>query len=194
MENANDTKAELINALIDAGALIHGKFILSSGRESTYYIDIKKAFGNPLVLAIISRKICEILPTLDRIDAVAGVELGGVPIVTAVSLEYGLPMIIVRKETKNYGIKVNYIGEPDKKRVVMVEDVTTEGGSVMRAIENLRRHGSEIDTVITVADRGEGARENLKKIDVELIALVNHSELMENNYHNKDNLAGDGTH
>lgn len=183
-----DTKRELISVLTNTGALVHGKFNLASGKESTYYLDIKKACCNPNTLSIISRNICRIIPTLVQdIDVVAGIELGGVLIVIAVSLDSRIPMVIVRKKIKSYGIENFFIGEVEDKRVLILEDVTTTGGSVIEAIEKIRGVGGIVDTVITVADRDEGARENLKGIDVELIALVEHSDLKEKNYHNKDN-------
>ena len=183
-----EVKKELINALIKTGALTHGKFTLASGKESTYYINIKKACADPITLSIISRKICEIMPILfDDADVVAGIELGGVSIVTAVSLDSGIPMVIIRKKVKSYGIENFFIGEVENKRVLLLDDVTTTGGSVIEAVEKIRGVGGIVDTVITVADRDEGARENLKTIGVELIALVDHSDLKENDYHNKDN-------
>lgn len=182
-----NSKKELIIALINTGALTYGKFILASGKESTYYIDVKKACGDPGTLSIISRDMCNFISTLHNVDVVAGVELGGVSIVTAVSLGSNIPMVIIRKKVKSYGIENFFIGEVENKKVLILEDVTTTGGSVIEAIEKIRGVGGMVDTVITVADRDEGASENLKRIGVELIALVNHSDLKENNYHKKDN-------
>ena len=176
-----DTKRELIKVLINTGALKYGEFTLASGKESTYYLDIKKVCGNPNALYTISKDISRIIPTLIHdVDVVAGIELGGVSIATAVSLNYRIPMVIVRKKSKNYGIENSFIGEIEDKRSLIVEDVTTTGGSVVEAVEKIRGVGGIVNTVITVADRDEGAMENLKAIDVELIALVDHSDLKEN--------------
>ena len=172
------TKNELLKALINADALKYGKFNLASGRESNYYIDTKKAITDPAVLSIISKKIIESIPTLlCHVDAIAGIEIGGVPIATAVSLESGIPLIIVRKEAKGYGIGDLFIGTVEGKRIVMVEDVTTTGSTVIKGIDKIRDSCGIIDTVITVADRDEGARQNLATLGVELITLVRHSDL-----------------
>ena len=169
---------ELIRALLGADALEYGKFDLSFGRKSNYYFNIKKAITDPAVLSIISKKVIENIPTLlCRVDAIAGIEIGGVPIATAVSLESGIPLIIVRKESKGYGIGDSFIGMVEGKRIVIVEDVTTTGSSVIKGIDKIRDSCGIVDTVITVADRDEGARQNLATLGVELITLVRHSDL-----------------
>ena len=169
---------ELIRALLDVDALEYGIFNLSSGRKSNYYFNIKRAITDPVVLSIISKKVIENIPTLFcHVDAVAGVEIGGVPIATAVSLDSGIPLIIVRKKSKGYGIGDSFIGNVEGKRIILVEDVTTTGSSVIKGIEKIRDSCGIINTVITVADREEGARQNLAALGVELIALVRHSDL-----------------
>ena len=169
---------ELIRALLDVDALEYGIFNLSSGRKSNYYFNIKRAITDPAVLSIISKKVIENIPTLlCHVDAVAGVEIGGVPIATAVSLDSGIPLIIVRKKSKGYGIGDSFIGNVEGKRIILVEDVTTTGSSVIKGIEKIRDSCGIINTVITVADREEGARQNLAALGVELIALVRHSDL-----------------
>ena len=169
---------ELIRALLGAGSLEYGEFNLASRRVSNYYIDIKKAITDPAVLSIISKKVIENIPTLlCQVDAIACVEIGGVPIATAVSLESGIPLIIVRKKSKGYGVGESFIGDVEGKRIILVEDVTTTGSSVIKGIKKVRDNCGIVDTVITVADRDEGAKHNLGIIDVELIALVSNSDL-----------------
>lgn len=113
-------------------------------------------------------------------DAIACVELGGVPIGTAVSLELNKPLIIIRKQPKDHGISSPIIGEVKKGMVVLlVEDVTTTGGSAIKAIEALRNAGSIVFYAISVVDRDEGAYQNLDKIGVNLIYIVNARELLQ---------------
>lgn len=113
------------------------------------------------------------------VDTVAGVELGGVPLATAVSLETELPLLIVRKSVKDYGTKSRFVGDlKPENRLVMLEDVTTSGGSVKDAIEVVRETGATVKYVITVVDREEGAEEKLKEADVELVPLVSASDLL----------------
>jgi len=108
----------MITVLKDAGALKFGVFELASGKQSLYYIDTKKAITNPVVLSVITKKIVDIISTLSwDVDAIAGVEIGGVPIATAVSLESGLPLIIVRKKAKGYGTGTFSLGMSKEKRL-----------------------------------------------------------------------------
>ncbi|MFP4654440.1 MAG: orotate phosphoribosyltransferase [Methanohalobium sp.] len=179
----NDKKREsnnkdLIAALRNCGAIQIGDFTLSSGKKSNYYIDIKKASTEPSTLKLIGKKAAELIKSM-KVDSVGGVELGGVPIATAVSLESGLPMILIRKTSKGYGTGEMLIGQLGKgNKVVMLEDVTTSGGSVKNAVSNIRDEGGNIDTVITVVDREEGAKENLKSIGIELVPLIKASDLV----------------
>jgi orotate phosphoribosyltransferase len=168
----------LIKALKDCGAIQIGEFILSSGKRSNYYVDIKKASTKPDTLKLIGKRAAEIIKSID-VDNVGGVELGGVPIATAVSLESGLPMIIIRKTSKEYGTGGKIVGQLKKgDRVILLEDVTTSGGSVKKAVSNIKDEGGYIDTVITVVDREEGAEENLKSAGVKLIPLIKAGDLV----------------
>jgi orotate phosphoribosyltransferase len=170
----------LAEALKECEAIKFGDFTLASGKKSRYYVDIKKASTNPQVLKLIARRISDALALHSiQADYVGGVALGGVPIATAVSLETGLPLLMVRKEAKEYGTKGQIVGEPKHgKSVVLVEDVTTTGGSVLKAIQTLRDEGLFIHYVIVVVDREEGAFGALADADVELIPLVRISELL----------------
>ena len=171
-------KQELIAALKACGAISYGEFTLASGKKSKYYIDIKKASTDPKTLKLIARQAALRVREMD-VNTIAGVELGGVPLATAVSLETELPLLIVRKSIKGYGTKSRFVGDikPDG-RLVMLEDVTTSGGSVRDAIEVVRERGANVKYVISVVDREEGAKENLKEAGAELVPLVSASDLL----------------
>ncbi|AKB80682.1 Orotate phosphoribosyltransferase [Methanosarcina barkeri 3] len=171
-------KQELIAALKACGAIRYGNFTLASGKKSKYYIDIKKASTDPKTLKLIARQAAFRIKQMD-VNIVAGVELGGVPLATAASIETELPLLIVRKAIKDYGTKSRFVGDIEPKdRLVMLEDVTTSGGSVRNAIEVVRETGANVKYVISVVDREEGATENLKEVDVELVPLVSASDLL----------------
>ena len=172
--------SSLAEALKDCEAIRFGDFTLASGKKSRYYIDIKKASTNPAVLKLIAIEIKnKIQERSMQGDFIGCVALGGVPIAVAVSLETGLPLVIVRKETKDYGTKGQIIGDPEPgSLVILVEDVTTTGGSVLKAIEILKEEELEVHYVLVVVDREEGASGNLKKIGVELIPLARISDLL----------------
>ncbi|PAV12784.1 orotate phosphoribosyltransferase [Methanosarcina spelaei] len=171
-------KQELIAALKACGAIRYGDFTLASGKKSKYYIDIKKASTDPKTLKLIARQAAFRIKQMD-VNIVAGVELGGVPLATAASIETELPLLIVRKAIKDYGTKSRFVGDIEPEdRLVMLEDVTTSGGSVRNAIEVVRETGASVKYVISVVDREEGAAENLKEVDVELVPLVSASDLL----------------
>ncbi|MDV0445135.1 Orotate phosphoribosyltransferase [Methanimicrococcus sp. At1] len=176
--------SKIIQALKDCSAVQFGEFTLASGQKSNFYINIKKASTDPKTLKIIADCIAELLPSVTETPAenviIGGVELGGVPIATAVSLSTQCPLLIIRKSEKEYGTKSRYVGDLDlNKEIILMEDVTTSGGSVKKAILALKEDGAVIRKVITIVDRESGAAESLKEIGVELIPLVSSSELVE---------------
>lgn len=172
---------KLADSLKECGAIKFGDFTLASGKKSSYYVDIKKASTNPIILKQIAEKMSEILEIRSiPIDYIGGVALGGVPMAVAVSLETGLPLVLIRKETKDYGTKSQIVGDIVKgSSVVLVEDVATTGGSVLKAIKTLREEGIVVRYVIVVVDREEGASSNLAEANVELIPLVKISDILE---------------
>ncbi len=170
----------LADLLRECGAIRFGDFTLASGKQSRYYIDIKKASANPGILKAIAQEISVKIKehSIDA-DYVGCVALGGVPIAVAVSLEIALPLIIIRKEAKEYGTKGQIIGDfVEKGTVLMVEDVVTTGGSVLKAIRLLRENGLIIRHVIVVVDREEGAGHTLYDEGIELISLVKVNNLL----------------
>jgi len=176
--NIENQKQELIAALKACGAVRYGNFTLASGKKSKYYIDIKKASTDPKTLKLIARQAAFRIKQMD-VNIIAGVELGGVPLATAVSMETELPLLIVRKAIKDYGTKSRFVGDiRPEDRLVMLEDVTTSGGSVRNAIEVVRETGASVKYVISVVDREEGAIENLKEVGTELVPLVSASDLL----------------
>ena len=170
---------ELIQALKDCGAVKFGDFTLASGRKSNYYVDIKKATSDPGILKLIA---CRIVDTINKqglgVEAVGGLAVGGIPLATAVSMESGLPLVIIRKSSKEYGTKDRFIGDVPGRDLLMVEDVTTTGNSIIEAIQALKKVGAAVDTVITVVDRDEGASGGLDAIGVRLIPLVEAIDLL----------------
>ncbi len=161
--------------LIKYGAIEFGEFILASGAKSSYYIDMKTAATNPELLEIIGR---EIAGKFD-FEVVAGVAVGAVPIAVAVSLASGKPYCIIRKEEKGHGKSGRLIGDVGNKKVLLVEDVTTSGGSVLFGLEVLRENKAIVEEIVTVVDREQGASERLDSEGVRLSALVRVSEIVE---------------
>ncbi|WP_394334871.1 orotate phosphoribosyltransferase [Methanonatronarchaeum thermophilum] len=167
---------KLIKLLNEFGGVKYGDFTLSSGEKSSYYIDIKAVCTEPVFLREVAR---EISGELGGVDRVAGVALGGVPLVTAVSLESEVPYLMIRKEEKGYGTNDRIEGSYSVgDSAVIIEDVTTTGNSVLDGIKALRDAGLSVDRAFTVVDRESGAIENLQENGVELKAVISVSELV----------------
>ena len=162
--------------LKECGAIQFGHFVLTSGATSNYYIDIKKASTNPKILRVFAKLVAK---HAEGYDVVAGIELGAVPLAVAVSLEVNKPFVIVRKEKKEHGTgKLLEGADISHKRVLLVEDVTTTGGSVVKAIKCLRENNAMVDKVVTVVDRLSGAKEKLREMRVELISLLDVNDIL----------------
>jgi len=153
-----------------------GKFTLASGRESDYYVDMKKAITDPGILGEIGQMMAGKI-TREDADKIAGPALGAVPIATAVSLATGIPMLMIRKSRKGYGTSKLIEGDLEEgDRVVVVEDVTTTGNSLLKAVEAVEDNGGVVIQALVAVDREEGARENLQKKSIKLEPLVTKSD------------------
>jgi orotate phosphoribosyltransferase len=170
------TRQELAQAIKEA-AYLEGDFVLSSGQRSKYYLDKWRFETKPELLREIARALAELLPS-PRPDRVAGVELGGVPLATALSLETGIPMLVVRRETKEYGTAKGIEGVFESgERVVLVEDVLTTAGQAIAAAQRLTEAGLDVARIIYVIDREEGADANITDAGFEPTPLFRKSEL-----------------
>ena len=160
--------------LKDLGVVQTGDFVLASGRKSNYFVNIKRASTNPQVLREMARAIA---PHVDE-KKIAGMALGAVPIAVAVSLETGMPYVMVRKEAKDHGAKDRIEGDVKPgDEFVIVEDVATTGGSTMRVVEALRGKGAVVRKAVVVVDREEGATESLSQNGVELVSIFKAKDL-----------------
>jgi orotate phosphoribosyltransferase len=169
-------KKELIGILKECGAIQFGRFVLTSGVVSDYYINIKKASSNPKILKIIAKEMVEYA---QGYDFIAGMELGAVPLIVALSLETNIPYLIIRKEKREHGTSAQIEGEEAKgKRVLVIEDVTTSGGSVVKSIQILRENKAIVDEVVVIVDRETGAEEKLRNVDVAFIPLLSVSDIL----------------
>lgn len=166
------SKEYLIDLLKENGVFLEGDFTLSSGKKSNYYINMKKAITEPEILSTISKLITQKID-LDDINKVAGPALGAVPIATAVSLESKLPLLMIRKEKKGYGTSKLIEGELNEgDNVIVVEDVSTTGGSLLKAIRAINDNGGNVKRAFVVVDREEGAIETFEKEGITLEPLI----------------------
>ena len=168
-------KRMLKELLEEKQAIQYGEFTLTSGAKSSYYVNIKMAYTYPEVLKVIA---VELSKYVEGYDKVAGMELGAVPIAVALSLETGLPFVMIRKEKRVHGTGSLIEGALDPgDRVLIVEDVVTSGGSTIKSVEALREAGAKVDTAVVVVDREEGGAEALNALEVRLKACITASQL-----------------
>lgn len=165
-------------------------FQLASGTKSPYIFNIKNLFGNAEASNLVTEKLLQALATM-RFDYIAGLELGAVFPVTAVvhrSGQVGKPIagFVVRREKKKHGTKNQFEGQrdpPHKGVVVVIDDVTTTGGSLLEVVDTIRGLGCTVEEAVTIVDREEGAFENLRKHGVRLIPLFKKSEILDIKVH-----------
>jgi orotate phosphoribosyltransferase len=169
--SSHSSSATKLDARVDAFRKIRelsfkrGKFVLASGKESEFYLDLKPTMFNPEGASLLAQLVLDRIKDLP-VDYIGGLELGAVPIVSTVAmLSAGTPRPIpgffVRKAVKDHGTKrlVEAVNDLAGKNVVILEDVTTTGGSAMQAIAAARAAGANVILVLSVVDRGEGALE-----------------------------------
>lgn len=145
---------ELAKEIYDV-AHITGEFLLRSGVISNEYFDKYQFEGRPNILNAIADALVDSVPA--GIDALAALEMGGIPIATAISLKTGIPVVFVRKEAKKYG--TNKLAEGmniSGKKLLIVEDVVTSGGQIIISAKELRELGAIIEKAICVIDREAG--------------------------------------
>ena len=169
--------------IIRKKSLLRGQFTLASGATSDYYLDMKPTTLDPEGIALIAEIVSGMLATERDIDSIGGLELGAVPIIAAVCArswpDRPLQGFIVRKEKKGHGTNKKIDGNfRPNTRVILFDDVTTKGGSVLQAVHAVREQGATAQKVITIVDRLEGARENLAREGVELVPVFTTAELL----------------
>ncbi|KXZ59301.1 orotate phosphoribosyltransferase [Microbacterium sp. AG790] len=168
--------------LIAAEAVFHGDFTLSSGKKATYYVDMRKLTLDHRAAPAIGRLVLDAVRDLE-VDAVGGLTLGADPIANAVmhaSVAAGTPVdaFVVRKEPKDHGRGRQIEGaEVAGKRVVIVEDTSTTGGSPLKAAEVVAAAGAEIVAVVTVVDRKTGAQAAVEAAGYEWRSIIDLDDL-----------------
>jgi orotate phosphoribosyltransferase len=157
-------------------AHITGEFTLHSGAKSKEYFDKYLFEADPKLLKDIAEALVPLVPS--GIDALAGLEMGGIPIATMLSQFTGLPVLFVRKKAKDYGTcKIAEGGAIAGRKLLIVEDVVTSGGAILDAAQALRAEGAKLGPVICVIDRESGGPANLAKVELQLKPLFTMSEL-----------------
>jgi orotate phosphoribosyltransferase len=162
----SDSSRTRLLTLFRERAVSFGRFTLASGKESSYYINSKKAIFHSEAVWLLGEVIWQMTKDLD-LQAVGGLEVGAIPMAVAVAQRYhqeGLPLegFFIRKQAKGHGSqeRVEGVLRPGA-RVGVLDDVLTTGGSVQQAITEIEKVGADVKAVICIVDRLEGARELL---------------------------------
>ena len=162
--------------LINGRCRLEGTFTLRSGQVSDHYFDKYMFEGDPELLSEVVAHAVPLIPA--GTEVLAGLELGGVPVATALSLATGLEAVFVRKAAKPYGTaKLAEGSDVAGRRLLVVEDVITTGGQVAMSTENLRRLGAVVENVLCVIDRSDGSHDQLRAVGLTVRAVFTADDL-----------------
>jgi orotate phosphoribosyltransferase len=153
-----------------------GEFVLRSGRTATEYFDKYQFEADPELLDQLAERMAVLVP--DGTEVLAGLEMGGIAVVTALARHAKLPTAFVRKQAKQYGTaRLSEGAEVAGRRVLVVEDVVTSGGQVVISTGELRKLGAHVDHALCVIDRQEGGAQALAADGITLRALLTREDL-----------------
>ena len=168
--------------LIKNNAVKFGDYILTSGKRSPYYIDLRQTISSPITMDWIANSLTRIVLNeigITRIDKILGVPTAGVPFATVVSQKLGIPLIYYRQARKEHGVRKKVEGILDRNdRVLIVDDLITTGDSVIEAAEVVRDQGGVVNEMVVLLDREQGGEENLRKSRIEPHLLFKISDAM----------------
>jgi len=171
--------------ILRENSILRGKFKLSSGKESDYYIDARLTTLHPEGVYLVGKVFFDLIRHDPEIQAVGGPTMGADPIVGSIlSLSYQSGHLIrgflVRKEEKQHGTERLIEGNlRSGDKVAVVEDVATTGGSILRAIDAVENAGASVKRVLVIVDREEGARKKLEDMGYEFLSIFRIGELLE---------------
>jgi orotate phosphoribosyltransferase len=187
MADARNARRRLIDIVRARSFSTGTETRLVSGRSTNFYFNMKPTMLHPEGAHLVATLILDAVKGA-RIDFIGGLEMGAVPLATAVAAisharGQPIPAFFVRKQAKEHGARKLVEGlapgeRLEGKRIVVLEDVTTTGGSAMKAIEALRAEGAVIERVISVVDRQEGAAEAFKTAGIPFTALLTAADVL----------------
>ncbi|MGE3920275.1 MAG: orotate phosphoribosyltransferase [Gammaproteobacteria bacterium] len=171
----------LIKQLYAIQAIQKGEFTLKSGQKSSVYVDLRQIVSHPDVLHSVADLLWQKIHHVEA-DLICGVPYTALPIATAISLLYNIPMVMVRKESKDYGTKKMVEGYFEAgQRCILIEDVVTTGSSIITTINHLKDVGIVTTQVAALVDREQGGREALKEIGCEFTSVCTLKEILAHN-------------
>ena len=173
---SDDMNRNELAQLISTVSQLSGQFLLRSGTVADTYFDKYLFESDPELLQAIAQLLVPLIPP--DTEVLAGLELGGIPVVTALSIASGLPSVFVRKEAKNYGTAKLAEGPAiTGRRLLIVEDVVTTGGQIVLSTKDLRDRGAMVTTALCVIDREAGGAANLDVVGIELRSAFTRTDI-----------------
>lgn len=168
--------------LIKNNAIKFGDYILTSGKRSPYYIDLRQTISSPITMDWIANSLTRIIINeigREKIDRILGVPTAGIPFATVVSQKLGLPLIYYRQARKEHGVRKKVEGILERNdRVLVVDDLITTGESVIEAAEVVRDQGGVVNELVVLLDREQGGQERLRAHRIEPHILFKISDAM----------------
>jgi uridine monophosphate synthetase len=169
---------ELASALLSSGCVRFGRFTLKSGVVSPIYLDLRRLVSYPSALRTVARAYAAMLQGME-FDRLAGIPYAALPIATAIGLEMDRPIVYPRREAKDYGTRASVEGEFERgETVVVIDDLTTTGGTKIESIEKLTEVGLIVRDVVVLIDREQGAAELLSDAGYRLHSVVTLRQLL----------------
>lgn len=168
--------------LIKNSAIKFGDYILTSGKRSPYYIDLRQTISSPITMDWIANALTRIIVNeigKEKIDRILGVPTAGIPFATVVSQKLGLPLIYYRQARKEHGVRKKVEGILERNdRVLVVDDLITTGESVIEAAEVVRDQGGVVNELVVLLDREQGGQARLRAHRIEPHILFKISDAM----------------
>ncbi|BDR91842.1 orotate phosphoribosyltransferase [Vulcanisaeta souniana] len=169
----------LILDLYGIGAIRFGRFRLTSGIESPFYIDLRLAITYPSVYKRMVKSMAEALSGLNT-DIIAGIETASIPWASMIAYELNKGLVYVRKETKEHGTAKLVEGDLRQgMRVVVIDDVVTTGSSIIRAIKAIRGQGGDVIAAAVFIDREQGGLEAIRREGINVVSLARVTEVID---------------
>jgi orotate phosphoribosyltransferase len=161
---------DFVTSLLEKRLLLVGNFVLTSGKISPYYLDLRRLPNYPAEFNEVVNKAMEVLKGIN-FDIILGIATGGVPFASFLACKLGKPLGYIRSEKKGYGTDKLIEAYVEKKKVIIVDDVATTGGSIARAVDEVRKSGGEVEYALVIVDREEGAGKRLAQMGVKLLSV-----------------------